>query len=262
MFSGKFAKIQFVKISASVIVYNEEANIAELCEGLGWCDEIVIVDSDSSDRTVEIARNYTDKIFQHPFRGYKDKHEFADSRTTGDWIFWIDADERVTPELAAEIERLRKTPAADRAAGYRIPRKTFYLGRWIRFCGWYPDRQMRLYRKDKSYWDGTAPHETARVNGDTRDLSGHLLHYTKRDLSDHHFVLERYASLSAAQMIERKETRSGTAIFARTFAAFIRTYLLKQGFRDGTRGLIISIFTAYGAFLKSAKVWEHENTSE
>ncbi len=251
-----------MKISASVIVYNEEDNIVELCKSLDWADEIVIVDSNSSDRTVELAKEFTDEIFQHEFKGYKDKHKFADAQTTGDWIFWIDADERVTPELRESIAHLRKLDDDVLPDGFRIARKTFYLGRWIRFCGWYPDYQMRLYRKSESFWDGVSPHETARVKGRFETLSGELLHYTKRDLSDYHRVLERYASLAAEYKVENGSTTGAASMFFGPVGAFLRTFILKQGFRDGTRGLIISMFTAYGVFLRTAKVWERNNITE
>jgi (heptosyl)LPS beta-1,4-glucosyltransferase len=254
-----FATILSVKISASVIVFNEEENIQGLCESLAWADELVIVDSSSSDRTVEIASTYTDKIFQHEFKGYKDKHEFADSKTSGDWIFWIDADERVTPELSAAIDRLRKSSDTDLPDGFQIARKTFYLGRWIKHSGWYPDYQMRLYRKSKSFWDGVSPHETARVEGKVEKLDGELLHYTKRNLSEHHMVLDSYTTLAAEYLSKKGESRGAAYLLFAPAAAFFRTFLLKQGFRDGIHGLIISVFTAYGVFLKSAKVWERNN---
>lgn len=242
-----------------MIVYNEEANIANVCETVSWADEIVIVDSDSTDRTVEIARKYTDKIFNREFRGYQDKHEFADAQTTGDWIFWIDADEIVTPELKASIEHLRTLKDSELPDGYRIARKTEYLGRWIQHSGWYPDYQMRLYRKDKSYWAGVAPHQTARVNGRVETLAGEFLHYTKRDISEHHRVTDLYSTLAAEHLAKEGRTVGGSGIFLNTFSSFIRTYFLKQGFRDGVPGLIIALFTAYGVFLKYAKLWEHNN---
>ncbi len=251
-----------MKISATIIVRNEEDNIAEVCESVSWADEIVIVDSDSADRTVEIAKKFTDRIFNREFKGYKDKHEFADAQTTGDWIFWIDADERVTPELRDEILALRERGRDSETAGYKIARRTSYMERWITHSGWYPDYQMRLYRKDKSYWDGVAPHQTARVDGPVETLSGELLHYTKRDLSEHHRVTDSYATLAAQHLFENGRTIGSLGIFTNTVAAFIRTYLLKQGFRDGVPGMIIAIFTAYGVFLKYAKLWEHNNKAK
>ncbi len=248
-----------MKISASIIVRNEEENIAAVCETVTWADEIVIVDSDSCDRTVEIARRYTDKVFNHTFRGYKDKHEFADAQTTGDWIFWIDADERVTPELREAIERLRERDPATLPDGFRIARSTRYLGRWIRNSGWYPDYQMRLYRKSESYWDGVSPHETARVRGRVETLPGKLLHYTKRNLGEHHRVLDEYTTLAAEYHYKNNRSVRAIDLFVLPVAAFIRTYVLKQGFRDGVPGLIIAMFTAYSVFLKFAKVWERNS---
>lgn len=246
-----------MRVSAKINVYNEEANIADVCETVAWADEIVIVDSASTDRTQEIARRYTDRVFNHSFRGYKDKHEFSDSMTTGDWIFWIDADERVTPELRAAIEALRERDPATLPDGFRIVRRTYYLSRWIKHSGWYPDYQMRLYRKAASYWDGIAPHETARVKGRIETLPGELLHYTKRSLSEHHRVLDSYTTLAAAHHFKQGRRVRALDLFILPIAAFIRTYLLKQGFRDGVPGLIIALQTAYSVFLKFAKVWEN-----
>ena len=262
LFLFKFAKINAVKISASIIVYNEEENIAELCETVAWADEIVIVDSNSEDRTVEIAREYTDKIFNRDFLGYQDKHEYADSMTSGDWIFWIDADERVTSELQRSIDALRSKKENELPAGFRIARKTWYAGRWIRHGGWYPDYQMRLYRKADSYWDGVAPHQTARVKGRVETLDGELLHYTKRNFAEHHRVTNNYATLAAEHLANKGTVIGAGKIFVSSVAAFLRTYIFKQGFRDGVPGLIIAMFTAYGVFLKYAKVWERNNVKE
>lgn len=250
-----------MKISATIIVHNEEDNIAEVCETVSWADEIVIVDSDSTDRTVEIARRYTEKVFNREFRGYKDKHEFADAQTTGDWIFWIDADERVTPELRASIEALRQRDPATLPDGFRIARRTHYLGRWINHSGWYPDYQMRLYRKAASYWDGVSPHETARVRGQVEILPGEFLHYTKRNLSEHHHVLDSYTTLAAEYLHRRGKQIRALELLLAPIAAFLRTYILKLGFLDGIPGLIIAMFTAYSLFLKYAKVWEQNHSS-
>ncbi len=251
-----------MKISVKINVFNEAHNIAAACESVAaWADEIVICDSASTDDTVAIARRYTEKIYQREFRGYKDKHEYSDSLTTGDWIFWLDADERVTPELAAAIQQLRQRDAAELPDGFKIARRTRFLNRWIMHSGWYPDYQMRIYRKAASYWDGVAPHETARVHGRIETLTGELLHYTSDSLSDHHRRMEVYASLGAAALHERGKRVRGLDLFVVTIAAFVRTYLLKQGFRDGIQGLIIAVCTAYSVFLKFAKVWEKDQAA-
>lgn len=248
-----------MKISASIIVYNEEENIAEVCETVSWADEIVVVDSDSKDDTAAIARAYTDKIYNHEFRGYKDKHEYADAQTTGDWIFWIDADERVTPELLAAIEELKTRPPESLPDGFRIARRTWYLDRWIKNSGWYPDYQMRLYRKAASFWDGVSPHETARVKGKIEILPGELLHYTKKNLSEGHRVQDSYTTLAAEYHFKNGRSVGAAGLFFYPIAAFARTFLLKKGFLDGVPGLIIAMQTAYGVFLKYAKLWELNN---
>jgi len=248
-----------MKISVKINVFNEEENIGPVCESVAWADEIVIVDSNSTDRTLEIARRYTDRIYNRDFRGYKDKHEYSDSLTTGDWIFWIDADERVTPELRKSIEELRQRDPGTLADGYRMARQTRYLGRWIRHSTWYPDYQMRLYRKAASYWDGVAPHETARVRGRIEILDGELRHYTKRNLTEHQEVLNSYSSLAADYLDRNGRTIKGPELIGVPLAVFFRTFILKQGFRDGIPGLIISMFTAYSVFLKYAKLWEKKN---
>lgn len=260
MFYLKSANINFMKISASIIVFNEEDNIAELCQSISWVDEIVIVDSDSTDRTAEIAREFTDKVFNHEFRGYKDKHEFADAQTTGDWIFWIDADERVTPELRETIEKLKSKDPGLLPDGFKIARRTEHLGRWIKHSGWYPDYQMRLYRKAVSYWDGVAPHETARVRGRVEILDGgEFLHYPKGDLSEHHRKIDYYSTLAAEYWYKKGKKVSGFYLFFRAVGGFLRSYFVKQGFRDGVPGLIIAMFAGYSVFLKYAKVWEQNN---
>ena len=248
-----------MRISATIIVRNEADNIEAVCRSVAWADEIVVVDSDSTDGTIEIARRFTDKIYNREFQGYKDKHEFADSKATGDWIFWIDADERVTPELQASIETLRNADDPSNTAGYEIARRTFFLDKWIRHSGWYPDYQMRLYRKEASFWDGVAPHQTARVNGRVEKLEGELLHYTKRSLSEYHRVLDSYSTLAAEHMATEGKRAGVTKILGGAISAFFRSFVVKQGFRDGIPGLIIAIFTGYGVFLKYAKVWEHNN---
>ena len=248
-----------MKISATIIVRNEEHNIAAVCDTVSWADEIVVVDSNSTDRTVELAHQFTDRVFNREFRGYKDKHQFADAQTTGDWVFWIDADERLSPELRASIEAVRQRDETALPDGFRIARRTHLFNRWIKHSGWYPDYQMRLYRKASSYWDGVAPHETARVRGRVEVLDGELLHYTKRDLNDCHRVVESYATLAAEHHFAHGRRSTFLRLLVSPLGAFLRSFVLKQGFRDGVPGLIIAMFTAYGVFLRWAKVWEKQD---
>lgn len=263
MFYLKSAKINSMKISASIIVFNEADNIVELCKSLDFVDEIVIVDSNSTDGTADLARQFTDKVFNHEFHGFKDKHEFADSQTTGDWIFWIDADERVSPELKQSVLSLKSKSAEDLPDGFKIARRTLHLGRWIKHSGWYPDYQMRFYRKDKSFWDGIAPHETARVKGEVKILEGEFLHYPKGDLSEHHRKIDYYSTFAAEYWFKTGKKISGFFLFFRAIGGFLRSYIIKQGFRDGVPGLIIAVFAGYSVFLKYSKVWEkNQNVSD
>lgn len=257
MFYFNSAKIYAMKISASIIVYNEADNIQELCESLDWVDEIVIVDSNSTDNSAETARRFTDSVFNHEFKGFKDKHQFADAKTTGDWILWMDADERVSTDLKEAIQNLKAKNPSNLPDGFKIARRTFHLGRWIKHSGWYPDYQMRLYKKSASSWGGIAPHETARVSGKVEILKGgEILHFPKADLSEQHRKIDYYSNLAADYWFKKEKTVGGFYIFFRAVAGFIRSYFIKQGFRDGVPGLILAMFAGYSVFLKYAKVWE------
>ena len=245
-----------MKISVCVIGLNEEQNLADCLASVKTvADEIIFVDSFSQDATVKIARRFTKKIFTRKFDNYVAQKNFAASKAKFDWILNLDCDERLSPELAAAILALKKNPPADLIA-YRFNRLTWYLYRFIRHSGWYPDYQMRLYRKAASYWDGVAPHEVAHVRGRVEVLPGELLHYTKRDLSEHHRVLDTYTTLAAEHLFNNGKRTRALDLFVLPIAAFIRTYIMKQGFRDGVQGLIIAMFTAYSVFLKYAKIWE------
>jgi glycosyltransferase involved in cell wall biosynthesis len=245
-----------MKISATIITFNEEHNIARAIKSLRFADEIVVVDSESTDRTVEIARELTDRVFVRPWPGYSAQKNFAAEQAANDWIFSIDADEEISEPLLREIERLKQGP--DRgAAGFRMARLTFYLGRWIRHSGWYPDYKLRLYDRRRGRWEGEYVHEELVVEGSTEILNGDILHYTVRDAAEHHSRLQRYTSLAAQQDHARGKQASIALIIFSPAAAFIRSYLLKLGFLDGVQGLIIARFAAHYAFLKTLKLWEY-----
>ncbi|HET9703387.1 MAG TPA: glycosyltransferase family 2 protein, partial [Vicinamibacterales bacterium] len=161
-------------VTATVITFNEAANIRAALESLSWADEIIVVDSQSTDGTPDLARQFTQKVIVRPWPGYSAQKNFAAGEATHDWIFSLDADERVTPDLAREIAGVLGAP---RAAGYRVPRVTFHLGRWIRSTDWYPDYQLRLYDRRRARWAGQHVHESVQADGPVSDLRGELLHY-------------------------------------------------------------------------------------
>ncbi|PIE35940.1 glycosyl transferase [candidate division KSB3 bacterium] len=243
------------KLSVAIITFNEENRIRDALESVTWADEIVVVDSMSTDRTVDICCKYTEHVYQIPWHGHVKQKQIATDKTSHDWVLSIDADERVSPELAKEIQQaLIGTP---RYAGYYMPRKTYYLGDWIRHCGWYPDYKLRVFQKQKGGWAGKDPHDKVEVQGLTTHFRGNLYHYTYRDISHHVQTLNSYSSISAGL---KTGSVSGAGIFFHTVFTFFKKYILKQGFRDGTRGLIVCLLASFTVMLKYAKLWERRNT--
>lgn len=241
-------------VTATVITLNEADHIQAALESLAWADEIVVVDSESTDRTVAIARQFTDRVFVRPWPGYVAQKNFAAEQASHDWIFSLDADERVSPSLASEIAGRLKGDAA--VAGYRLPRVTFHLGRWIRSTDWYPDYQLRLYDRRRGRWSGSRVHESVKAEGQVVDLRGELLHYAYRDLAHHLQTMDRYTTLAARQMFEEGRRAGWLDLAVHPPAAFLRNYLLRGGFRDGVPGLIVSAMNARYVGLKFAKLWE------
>lgn len=245
------------KVSAVIITHNEEHNLPAALESVKWADEIIVVDSMSTDRTIEVARQYTDKIYQQPWPGYVEQKNFAISKAQHEWIFSIDADERVSNELRLEIEAWRQ--AEHSLNGYFIPRKSYFLGRWIKHTSWYPDEKLRLFHRDHGRWEGGRVHESVYVAGKTGHFRGELLHYSYRKISDYLARLELYSNLAAEDYLERGKKISFFTLMLNPVFNFIKNYLVKQGFRDGTPGLIISILSSISAFFKYAKLWELRN---
>jgi glycosyltransferase involved in cell wall biosynthesis len=244
-------------ISVTIITLNEEDRIGDALASVAWADEIIVVDAGSTDRTVEIARQYTDRVIVRAWPGYAAQKNFADSQASNEWVLSIDADERVSPELRRAIEELQHY--GPRYDGYRLARRAWYLGRWIRHCGWYPDHQLRLYRRDRACWTGDYVHESVRVDGRVGTLTGDLWHLTRRSVGEHHEVLGRYTTLAAEQESARNKRATLTRLLFQPLLVFLRSYVLKQGFRDGIPGLVISSFAAYYVFLKYAKLWEKQH---
>jgi glycosyltransferase involved in cell wall biosynthesis len=244
-----------MKITATVITLNEERNIADALGSLSWADEIIVVDSESTDRTVEIARGFTDRVFVHPWPGYSAQKNFAADQASNDWIFSLDADERVSNELAREIQQL-KGGAEPASAGFEMPRLTFYLGRWIKHSGWRPDYKRRLYDRNRARWRGDYVHETLEVDGKVERVSGDILHYTVRDASEHHLRMDHYTTLGAEQALSLGKRASPLSLLISPTFVFLRSYLFKLGFMDGVPGLAIARFAAHYEFLKNLKMWE------
>lgn len=250
-----------MKISATIITFNEGANVRDACESLTWADELIVVDSGSTDKTREIAEACGARVINKDWPGFASQKQFASEQASNDWVFSLDADERVSDELKASIAKLRDGDEAKLADGYRIPRRSYYQGRWIKGGGWYPDWQLRLYRKSRGRWDPRHIHESVKMGSGTRleKLSGDILHYSVRDSAHHHRMIgERYAPLAAQQMFEEGRHTSALKIATAGPAAFVRSFILKGGFRDGLAGISIASFAAHHAFLKHLMLWEKQ----
>jgi glycosyltransferase involved in cell wall biosynthesis len=244
-----------MKITATVITFNEEHNIAAALESLRWADEIIVVDSESTDHTVEIACRFTDRVFVRSWPGYSAQKNFAAEQASSVWIFSLDADERVSEELKREIEQIKRG-AEPTAAAFEMPRSTYYLDRWIKHSGWRPDYKRRLYNRDCARWRGEFVHETLEIDGEVQRISGNILHYTIRDASEHHLRMDRYTTLAAEEAHLRGESASLVTLLLSPTLVFVRSYVLKLGFLDGLPGLAIARFAAHYDFLKKLKLWE------
>ena len=242
------------RLTVTIITRNEASNLAGALESVRWADEIIVVDSESTDHTVEIAQRYTDRVIVRPWPGYAAQKNFAAAQATHEWILSIDADERVSPELAQEIKLLlAKGPSA---AGYQIPRVAFHFGRWIRSTDWYPDYQLRLYDRRRGRWAGRYVHESVAVEGVVLKLHGELHHHAYRDLAHHLQTMDRYTTLAARQMFEDGRRAHWFDLLVTPRLTFFRNYILRGGFREGMAGLVISAMNAYYVGVKFAKLWE------
>ncbi|HJQ31196.1 MAG TPA: glycosyltransferase family 2 protein [Pyrinomonadaceae bacterium] len=248
-----------MRISATIITFNEAENIRAACESVAWADEVLVVDSRSTDSTREIAAACGARVIVRDWPGFAAQKQFAAESATHDWIFSLDADERVTDELRASVERLRRADASELADGYRVARRSLYMGRWIKGGGWYPDYQLRFYNRGRGRWEGRHIHESVKMQAGARvgTLDGDLQHFSVRDAAHHHRMIgERYAPLAARQMFEAGRRTTPLRVATAGPAAFARSFVLKGGFRDGLAGLAIARFAAHHAFLKHLMLWE------
>jgi glycosyltransferase involved in cell wall biosynthesis len=242
-------------LSAVLITQDEEHNLPGALRSLSFCDEIVVVDSGSSDRTREVALAAGARVTENkPWPGFVAQRNLAVAAAAHDWILALDADERVTPALRDEI--LARGARGFDCAGYRVPRLAFYLGAWIRGTDWYPDPQVRLFDRRHARWEGGLVHESVKVAGRVGRLRADLEHHPYADLADHLRCIDRYTTLWARQAYAGG-ARSGVArALAATYWALVRNYLLRGGFRLGRVGLVVSVLNSYYTFAKLAKLYE------
>lgn len=245
------------KLSVVIITKNEEENIRYCLESVKWADEIIIVDGYSKDRTIEICEEYTDKIFQYEQSNFAEAKNYGIEKSSGEWILSIDADEIVTYELQKEILKLISNNE-NNLVGYFIPRKNYFLGKWIKYCGWYPDFQLRLFKKDKGKFIKREVHERLRIEGNSGFLKSNILHHTYKSIFDYFYRFNRYTYLEANEMIKNgKKFRSYKVLFY-PIALFIYMYFLRRGFMDGMHGFLLSVFSSFYEFIKYVKLWELE----
>ena len=248
------------KLTVTVITRNESANIDAALGSVAWADEVIVIDAESTDDTAAIARRHTPRVEVRPWPGFSAQKNYAASLATHDWILSLDADERVTPALAAEIRALLSTEPP--ARGYRVPRVSHYLGRWIRGTDWYPDYQLRLYDRRAGAWNGRRVHESVRLaSGEPGRLTHELEHFPYRDISDHLSTIDRYTTLAAEQMAADGSTATIVGVALHPPFAFLRNYVLRGGFRLGSAGFIVSALNSYYVLLKLAKARERAAAS-
>lgn len=242
-------------IASVTITKNEEGNVQACLDTLRWVDEMIVVDAESTDRTAELAKAYTPRVSVRPWPGYGPQKNFAMDRATADWILIVDADERVSDELRDEIEAVLKEDRP--SVAYRVPRRNFYYGRWIKGAGQHPDPQLRLVRRGLGRYNHLPVHEHLEVGGPVGDLHGHLDHHTHPTVVSHEQKIDRYSTLAAEERI--RAGKPGAAWYHLLFNpawAFVKFYLLRGGYKDGLPGLVVSGFSAAHVLLKYAKLWE------
>ena len=246
-------------ISCFIICLNEEKNLRRCLESVSWCNEVVIVDSGSTDQTLEIAKEFAGKVVYNKWQGFVKQKALGLSLCQEEWALNLDADEVVSPELRKEIEDVIGTDKADKKGinGFYLSRVVFYLGKWWRKGTWYPEYRLRLVRKSATVWGGNDPHEKALVKGKTASLKCELLHYSFRDISDQIARLNDYSTKSADNMFSRSVRFSLLKLFLRPLFHFIKSYIFKRGFREGLAGFTVACFEAYYVYLKYIKLWEH-----
>lgn len=246
-------------ISAFVICLNEERNIRRCLESLTWCSELIVIDSGSTDRTLEICKEFGAVVFYNKWNGFKVQKQFGLDRCKHEWCISLDADEEVSPELRDEIISTVNAPQRKDYNGFELLRVVFHLGKWWRKGGWYPEFRLRLVRKSATVWGGDDPHDHALVTGKIGRLKGELRHYTHTDLSDQIRSMNNFSSIAARSLRGRGGRFSLHKLILNPVARFLKFYILRKGYLEGVPGLIVGVLEGYYAFLKYAKLWEEQH---
>jgi glycosyltransferase involved in cell wall biosynthesis len=242
------------RLSVTIITWNEEERLRACLESVAWADEIIVLDAESADKTVQVAREFTDKIWVRPWPGFAAQKNFALDQATGEWVLSLDADERVTPELR---ERIRSIVRANGPAdGYSIPRKNMFWGAWVRHGGLYPDYQLRLFRRTAGRFADSAVHESVLVEGRVEALVDPMLHHSYRGLEDFVARSNRYSTLAAYQIVSHGGRAGLAELVLRPLGRFLSMFVLRAGFLDGWRGFVLAVLYGNYVFLRTAKAWE------
>lgn len=250
------------KITALIPTYNEEAHIAEALESLSWCDEIIVVDSYSNDRTLEIIKTFPHvKLLERKFKYHADQKNWAIPQATHPWVFIMDADERPTPELVSEIKKVINSKTSH--AGFWIYRTNHFMGKLIKYSGWQSDKVIRLIKRDECRYKDVFVHEEITSPGTIGRLHHKLIHYTYKDLTSYLKKADRYTTWGAHdrfKSFQKKGKRIGLGyLVMRPFGRFLRHYFLRLGILDGTHGFVISALAAYNVFIRAVKIWRLQN---
>lgn len=254
LFNFRALKLSMSKISAAIITFNEEKNIERCITSLlEVADEIVIVDSGSTDETVDIAIKLGAKVIEHPFEGHIQQKNYAITQTRFDWVLSLDADEALSETLKISILANKDQLSFD---AYEFNRLTNYCGKWIKHCGWYPDKKIRLFKKGSGKWGGKNPHDKFILNQpkNKKHLKGDLLHYTFYKVEEHRAQIDRFTTIAAQSLFELGKQSNWFKIIGKTIFKFIRNYILKAGFLDGIEGFQICRLSAYATYLRYYKL--------
>ncbi|MCB0358910.1 MAG: glycosyltransferase family 2 protein, partial [Bdellovibrionales bacterium] len=248
-------------ISGIVVAFNEEKHIGDCLDSLAFCDEVLVVDSFSTDRTVEIARGRGATVIQREWPGYRAQKAFALQQAQHEWIINIDADERVSPELRENVLRVLEgrcdeLNGGEEVVGFQVNRLVFYLGRWWRQGGWYPEYRLRFFKRSRVSWGGEEPHEKVIPHGRTSKLDGDIYHFTYNDMADQIDRLNHFSSAAATALFEREAKLKLRHLLLNPWIRFFKFYILKRGYREGLAGFIVAVLEGFYTFIKYAKLWE------